>query len=261
MRIPFFSLELTEGFVLVLIRVSSILMLVPVFGDSRVPVSVKWGLSLLLSFILFPVVRSGFPETGNINTLLFTSGIVSEMLIGVTIGFAARLVFAGIQVGGEILGFQMGFSFASVADPLTNIQVTVISELQYLLGIMLFMGVNAHHVFIRAIFDSYALFPPLGVHFSAPFFQGLLILFRDIFVIAIKISAPVMAVLFFSNVAMGMIARTVPQMNVFSINFPLQIGVGLFFTGLAAPVFVNTLTRIFANLGNEITTLMRLMKV
>jgi flagellar biosynthetic protein FliR len=183
------------------------------------------------------------------------------MLIGITIGFAARLVFAGIQISGEILGFQMGFSFASVVDPLTNIQVPVISEIQYLLGILLFMGVNAHHIFISAIVDSYQLLSPLGVHFSGSFFQGLLILFREIFVIAIQISAPVMAVLFFSNIGMGMVARTVPQMNVFAINFPLQIGIGLLFIGLAAPVFVKTAVRIFLNLSDEITMLLRLMRM
>ncbi len=261
MRIPFLPLELTEGFILVLIRVSSILMMVPVFGDSRIPAAVKWGLSLLTSLILFPVVRAGFSETAKIDTLLFASGIMGEMLIGVTIGFAARLVFAGIQISGEILGFQMGFSFASVVDPLTNIQVTVISEFQYLLGVLLFMSLNAHHIFISAIADSYLLFPPQGVHLSAPFFQGLLILFREIFIVAIKISAPVMAVLFFSNIAMGIVARTVPQMNVFAINFPLQISIGLLFVGLSAPVFVKTAARIFLRLSDDVTMIMRLMRI
>jgi flagellar biosynthetic protein FliR len=261
MRLPLFSLELTEGFILVLIRVSSILMMVPVFGDARIPPQVKWGLSLLLAFILFPVVRSGFPIQENINAMTFFSGIASEMLIGVTIGFAARLVFAGIQIAGEVLGFQMGFSFASVVDPLTNVQVTIISEFQYLLGMLLFMTVNAHYIFLTAIVDSYQLFPPFGAHFSGPFFQGLLILFREIFIIAIKISAPVMAVLIFSNISMGMVARTVPQMNVFAINFPLQIGIGLLFIGLGAPVFVKTAARAFLDLSDNITMIMRLMRM
>ncbi len=261
MRIPFFPLELTEGFIFVLIRVSSILMLVPVFGDARIPAAVKWGLSLMISFIIFPLVRAGFPAGVTIDPLTLLSGIGGEMLIGITIGFAARLVFSGIQIAGEILGFQMGFSFASVADPMTNIQVTLISELHYLLGLMLFMSVNAHHIFISAIADSYGLFPPLGVHFAGSFFQGILIIFREIFVIAIKISAPVMAVLFFSNIAMGMVARTVPQMNVFAINFPLQIGIGLLFIGLAAPVFVKTAMRIFLHLSSDVTMIMRLMRI
>lgn len=261
MRLPLFSLELTEGFILVLIRVSSILMMVPVFGDARIPPQVKWGLSLLMAFILFPVVRLGFPILENINTMTFLPGIASEMLIGVTIGFASRLVFTGIQIAGETLGFQMGFSFASVVDPLTNVQVTIISEFQYLLGMLLFMTVNAHHIFLTAIVESYRLFPPFGAHFSGPFFQGLLILFREIFIIAIKISAPVMSVLIFSNISMGMVARTVPQMNIFAINFPLQIGIGLVFIGLSAPVFVKTAARAFLGLSDSITMIMRLMRI
>jgi flagellar biosynthetic protein FliR len=261
MRIPFLSLELAEGFILVLVRVSSIIMLVPVFGDTRVPARVKGGLSFLIALIFFPLVRSILPNIENVAPAHLAVLIAGEIVIGAVIGFAARLVFAGIQMAGEALGFEMGFMFAGVIDPLTNIQVTVISEFLYLVGILLFMIVDAHHIFISAITDSYSVLPPLLVNVSGPFTQALLNLSGEIFMIAIKISAPVLAVLIFLNIGMGMIARAVPQMNIFAINFPLEIGIGFLFIGLAAPVFVKTIKHVFLNLGGEIDMLLRLMSM
>jgi len=261
MNIPVFTPELAEAFILVLIRVSAMVMMVPAFGDATVPASVKWGLSILITLLLFPIVKAGIPPTRDLGFVSLVLGIAGELLIGIVIGFSVRIMFAGIQLAGEMLGFQMGFSVASVIDPATSDQVSVIAEFQYLLSLLLFMTVNAHHVFISAIAESYQAAPPLSVHFSGPLFQALVILSKDIFVIAVKISAPVMAVLLFTNVAMGLVARTVPQMNIFIVSFPLQIAVGLLFMGIAAPVFVKVIQHLFLSLAGETGMLMRLMRI
>jgi flagellar biosynthesis protein FliR len=258
MQIPLFSLEMVEGFILVFVRVSAIIALVPVFGDAMVPAMVKAGLSFLIAVIFFPLVKAVLPIAQNFDPLRFALLIVGEIFIGALIGFTARLVFAGIQIAGEALGFEMGFMFAGVIDPLSNIQVTVISEFLYLSAILLFMVVNAHHLFLSAITDSYGVLPPLGVRFSGSLAQLLLRLSGEVFVIAIKISAPVLAVLIFLNIGMGIIARTVPQMNIFAINFPLQIGVGLLFLGLFVPVFVKLSTNLFFALNGQIKMLLKL---
>ncbi len=259
MQMPLLSLELVEGFILVFIRVSLIIAIVPVFGDARVPAMIKAGLSFLLAVIFFPLVKSILPISRPLNLIQLLMLIVGEIFVGAVIGFAARLVFAGIQMAGEALGFETGFMFAGVVDPLTNIQVTVISEFLYLSGILLFMAVDGHHIFISAITDSYAVLPPERICVSAPFVQRLLQLSGAIFIIAVRISAPVLAVLVFLNIGMGMIARAVPQMNIFAINFPLQIGIGLVFIGLAAPVFVKIAKHLFLNLEGEVTVLLKLM--
>jgi flagellar biosynthesis protein FliR len=260
MSIPVITPEMAEAFILVLIRIGAMIMMVPAFGDASVPTTVKWGLSMMLAFILFPIVKAGMPPTRNWGLVSLVLGIAGEMVIGIIIGLAARFVFAGIQLAGEMIGFQMGFSVASVIDPNSNDQVSVIAEFQYLLALLLFMTVNAHHIFISAIAESYQAIPPLSVYFSGSLLSALINLSRSVFVIAVKLSAPVAAVLLFTNVAMGLVSRTVPQMNVFIISFPVQIAVGLLFVGFSAPMFVKVTEHLFANLSGETMMLMKLMK-
>jgi flagellar biosynthetic protein FliR len=124
---------------------------------------------------------------------------------------------------------------------------------------LLFLAVNAHHIFIAAIAESYQRVNPLTIHFSGEMLENLIRLSKDIFVIAVKISAPVMAVLLFTNVAMGVVARTVPQMNIFIVSFPLQISIGLLFIGVSAPLFVKLVQRFFLGLPGEIGMLLRLL--
>jgi flagellar biosynthesis protein FliR len=261
MNIPLITPELASAFILVLVRVGAVIMMSPLFGDASVPATVKWGLSILITLLLFPLVRAGIPPMKDLALLPMILGIAGELMIGVIIGFAARFIFAGIQLAGDLLGFQMGFSVASVIDPTSSTQVSVIAEFQYLLSLLLFLAVNGHHVFISGIADSYQAVPPLSFHFSNSLLQAMVGLSKDVFVIAIKISAPVTAVLLFTNVAMGLLARTVPQMNVFMVSFPLQIAVGLLFIGLMAPVFVKVSQYLFLSLPRQTEMLMRLMPI
>jgi len=259
MSIPLFSTEMIEAFILVFVRVSAIIIMIPVFGDNIVPGAVRWGLILLLTMIILPVVKAGLPSIGTMQLLPLVVTLIGELSIGIIIGIAARFIFAGIQLCGELLGFQMGFSVANVIDPVSNTQVSTIAEFQYLVGMLLFLTIDAHHIFIAAITESYEVVNPSSVHFSGELLQALINFAKDIFIIAIKLSAPVMAVLLFTNVAMGVVARTVPQVNVFIISFPLQIAVGLLFIGTTAPVFVRLLQGYFGGLTGEINLLLRLL--
>ena len=259
MNIPVITPELIEDFILVFIRIISIVVMIPVFGDKVVPSTVKWGLSLFMALLLFPLVRAGITPPGDSQIIPLLLRIAGEILIGVSIGFAARLIFAGVQLAGEMLGIQIGFSIANVLDPSSNIEISLLAEFQYMLSLLLFMSVDAHHIFIKAIAESYQIIHPLNVHFSGELLQVIVRLSRDLFVIAVKISAPVMAVLLFTNVALGVVARTVPQMNIFVVSFPLQISVGFLFIGLTAPIFAQLLQRFFLGLTGTINLLMRLL--
>jgi len=259
MSIPVFTPDLIEAFILVFIRVSSIILLIPVFGDTMVPSQVKWGLSILIALILFPLVKSEIKPLGDLAFIPLALKIAGELLIGISIGFMARFIFAGIQMAGELLGFQMGFSIASVIDPTSNVQVSVVSEFMYMMSLLLFLGVDAHHIIISAISESYQVLTPLSVHYSGGFTQTMIRFSQEVFVIAIKISAPIMAVLLFTNVALGVVARTVPQINIFMVSFPLQISVGLIFIGLTAPVFAELVQRFFFGMAGKIGLLFRIL--
>ena len=259
MNIPVLTPDLIEAFILVLIRVGSIVLMIPVFGDTVVPSQVKWGLSLLIALMIFPLVKSGIAPLGDLAFFPLVLRIAGELLVGITIGFTTRFIFAGIQMGGELLGFQMGFSMASVIDPTSNAQVSVVAELMYMMSLLLFLAVDAHHIIITAIIESYQVLSPMNVHYSGELTQVMLRLSQEVFMIAIKISAPVMAVLLFVSVALGVVARTVPQINIFIVSFPLQISVGLLFIGLTAPVFAELVQRFYVGMAGKIVMLLRIL--
>jgi flagellar biosynthetic protein FliR len=259
MSLPFLSSEHVEAFILVFLRVGAIIFTIPVISDTSVPLRIKAAMTILISLIIFPLVLPKIPEPANYQVLILMYRMAGEVMIGLIIGFSARFVFAGIQMAGEMIGFQMGLSMANVIDPMTNQQVSTIAELQYLMAMLVFLIVDAHHIFFSAIIQSYSIVSPLTFHFSGQLMQTIFGFTQEMFVIAIKLGAPLMAVMLFTNVGLGIIARTVPQMNIFIVGFPLQIGIGLIFMGLTAPLLVKMTQTLFAGLELKILTLLRLM--
>ena len=256
MTFPNFSSGQIELFFLVLLRVSTIVVMIPILGDRTTPVRVKGGLAIFITLLVLPSVD---PAAGADD--LFTLGLRmgGEVLIGIILGFACRLAFTGIQMAGQLVGFQIGFSIVNIIDPLTSEQVSIVAELQYLFAGLLFLGVNGHHMLIQAVSESYSVLPVLGFHMTGELAQSLVDLSRNMFVIAVKISAPIVVALLFANIGLGLIARTVPQMNVFIVGFPLQIAIGLVGIGLTIPVFLQIVEGLFSNLPAEMGLLLRAM--
>ncbi len=253
-----FSLQQFQAFLFIFMRVGALLFFAPIFGSRNVPLQLKVGFALIISIIVYPMVKINLdylPERIFPMAILLTG----EIFIGITIGFVARLIFAGIQLSGNLIGFQMGFGIVNVIDPSTSSQISIIAQLQNIIALLIFLSINAHHLFIKAIIDSFELIPPLGFHFSGALIEMVVSLFGDIFKIAVKVGAPIIATLLFTSVAMGLIARTVPQMNVFIVGFPLKIAVGLLMIGLSLPFFSMLLKGIFNGMGRDMYALLRIM--
>jgi flagellar biosynthetic protein FliR len=261
MGTPILNTEYILVFTFVFLRISAILALIPVIGEKAVPIRVKAGLALLIALLVFPAIRMDIPSLqADAAIVAVVLAMTGEVLIGVIIGFAARLIFAGIQFAGNMIGLQMGLSIANVIDPVSSTQASIIAEFKYLVAMLVFLAVDAHHLFIQAIVDSYRFVTPFGFHFSDSLTQFIFTFSRELFVTAVKISAPVMAVLLFSNVALGVVARTVPQINVFIVGMPLQIATGLIVLGLTLPVFVSAVQRALNSLNADVQVLLRLMQ-
>lgn len=247
-------------FTLVFLRISALLVMIPIIGERAVPVRVKGGLAILVSMLVSSSVSvdmSTLPAEGEIFALAIV--MLGEIMIGVAIGFITKILFAGIQFAGEMIGTQIGFSIVNVIDPVTSTQVSVIAEFQHLIALLIYLSIDAHHTLISAIVDSYRVVSPFSYSFSGSLMNHMLLLSKELFVMAVKISAPIMAVLLFTNVALGVVARTVPQINVFIVGFPVQIAVGLTVFGLTAPVFVLLVQRALSRLNSEVMTLFRFM--
>ena len=249
-----------EAFMVIFLRVSAILMTLPFFDNRSVPLLFKAGLALALSVLLFPLVDVRIDLSGA-GAIVFGLGVVSELLLGFAIGLTAQLVFAGIKLAGQLAGFQMGLAIANVIDPVTSTQVSIVSQIQNLVAMLLFLSMNAHHMFLRALVDSFHLVPPFHFQANAPLVRQIIELGGQMFVIAIQVGAPVVAALLLTTVALGLIARTVPQMNIFIVAMPVKILVGLLFLGLSLPFLATFLSKVFNRLTADILLLLKLMAI
>nr|MBL0716786.1 flagellar biosynthetic protein FliR [Desulfobacterales bacterium] len=198
MNIINIPLSQIQFFLFVFLRVTSIMMIVPVFDSRNVPVLFKIGLSFAVSIILFPVLEfDSFPVFTGL--LQFFLGVAGEIMLGVIIGLSVKLLFSGIQLAGQIVGIQMGFGMSHVLDPNMGIQVSNIGQILNLVALLIFLSINAHYFFLRAIADSFTIVPPLDFQFGNSLIQYLITLSGNMFVIAIKAGAPVMAALLLTS--------------------------------------------------------------
>ncbi len=219
------------SFLLTLMRTSLVLFLMPFFGGETVPKTVKAALCVVLSWALWP--QLSFPgELMPKNGWLIALMLAGELLLGMVLMLVVRFLFAAVQTGGQIIGFQMGFSMINVIDPLTGQQVVVTSHFLYMTTLLTFLALNGHLYLLQGLADSFALVPPGGILLGPALGQGLLRLAAGMFTLGVKIAAPVMAALFLVDLALALIGRAAPQMHVLILGFPIKIAVGFFFLGI-----------------------------
>ncbi len=233
-------------FVLLLTRISGMVMTAPVFGGNYIPNQIKVGFSLILTLVFLPVLApEGIPDQQFMNILLFA---FMELMVGVAVGLLANLVFSAIQIAGQLLDVQMGFMMARVMDPQYEEQVPVIGQFKFMLAILVFLAINGHHMLIRAIYESYDNLPVgqlVNLGEGGIFLNEM---FSTVFVLALQVSAPALGTLFLTNIALGILARTIPQMNVFIIGFPVKIFIGFLALLLLMPFYNLVLGNLFQNI-------------
>lgn len=244
-----------ESFILIFTRVVSMLFSIPILGARNVLKGFKVGLGFFISLILINIVRV---DTSVLSADIFSLGIAisGEFLIGFMIGLMAKLIFTAVEIAGELMGFQMGFGIVNVIDPQTSSQIPIVGQFQTILSTLIFLSINAHHYFLAAIAESFVIVPPLYSSFPMDLMVGIVRLTGDMFVLAIKIGAPVIVALFIANIALGIISKTIPQMNILIVGFPLTIAVGILIMSLSLPLFAYLVQRIFEGMkGNMIEVL------
>lgn len=244
-------------YLLILFRVSGLFISAPIFSSRNLPTTIKIGLSACLALIIFPIIPA---EGVMIDSLLtFATGIIGELAIGFMFGFVSSLIFAAIQTGGQLIDTQMGFAMVNVFDPQSGIQVPLIGNFKYLLALLIFLITNSHHYFLYAIINSFYKVPLLSFAYNQAIIHYLIQSFANSFLITIQIALPVFGTLFLAEVALGIIARTVPQMNVFIVGIPAKIALGITALYLALPLYVYFLKYIFEKMYDDIFILFSLM--
>ncbi len=245
-----------QSFLVLVSRVGGIVAAFPMLGGRTVPAKIKVALVLMLGVALSPLIR--LPPMSQ-DAIEMTAGLASELLIGLVIGLAVRLVFGALEVAGDLLGTQMGFGAVQLLDPMTDQHSSVINEYFRIIAMLVFLSLNAHMVVVAAIVSSYEAIPPFGARLSSALGEEVLQLSQHMFVIALQLSAPILVVMLLINVLLAMLGRAVAQVNVFVLSFPITIAGGLLVLGLALPYTVTLFEREFMGLHDTIERLLRIL--
>jgi flagellar biosynthesis protein FliR len=233
---------------IIMIRVGPLIFLMPILGSRSVPVQVKVMFTLMTALVLVPVVPvspAALPQT----VVGLTRFVMMEVFFGATLAIFVRLVFGAVETAGQMVGIQMGMGMANVINPEFGSQVSPIGQFWNILAILVFLSIDGHHFFFRTMVDSFAWVAPGQMRLTQATFDGLMLGTAHMFVLAGKIMAPAATALFFSHLAMGIMAKTVPQIPILIVGLPINITIGLVFVALSLGFFLPLMLQNFEMLG------------
>ena len=233
-------IEKLLGFVMVLTRISVFFLVLPVFGWKSIPVRVKVAMTVLLT-IFFSMITPLAIESREVSVLEAILLLTNEATYGLALGLIVYLVFATVKFSGRIIERQMGLAMAEILDPLTGERAQPLGMLLEMIFILLFLSANGHHMFLLIISRSYEAFPAGSIPTIAVLAGG-----STLLVAGLRLSAPILAAFLVLMVALAVLARIVPEMNILFISLPLRVGLGLLMAAIFVP-FINGFVAEFAD--------------
>jgi flagellar biosynthetic protein FliR len=223
----------TAGFILVLARVSPLFLLAPIFSSRMVPPRARGVAAVAIAVGMAPLVLHGLKvplDVGGLGGL-----VVKEMIVGLAYAFAVAAVFGAVTVAGSFIDTLVGFSFGSLIDPLTGNQSMVISQVYSMVGLMVFIAIGGDGFMIQGLARTYQLVPVLKYPDLHALIGGAVHAFTSIFTTALELAAPLIVATVVTDAAFGLVARVVPQMNVFAVGFPAKIAIAFLILGISLP--------------------------
>jgi len=215
-------------------RLSALFAVMPVLGGAEVPMRVRVGLAVAITLLILPVL----PPSPEVDALSFASLIITlqELMIGIAMGLMINVIFNAVTLGGESVAITMGLGFALMNDPQNGVSVPSVSQFYLILATLLFLSLNGHHAALELVVSSFESLP-VGVALGPDAMWQLVswgaIMFRG----ALSVALPALAAMLTVNILMGVMTRAAPQMNIFSVGFPLTMTVGFIAIGLTLPSF------------------------
>lgn len=238
-----------------LARILAMISSSPVLGNKQVPVRVKIGLSALLALIIAPTIGEMPPvAVGSPQGLLI---IIQQIIIGMAMGFTLRLIFTAVEMAGELAGLQMGLGFASFYDPLNSSYSPVVARWLGMIAVLAFLAMNGHLYILAALAESFHTLP-IGSMMPAKGFYEVTNWGGAIFAYGLQIALPLLAALLTANIALGILTRAAPQLNLFAIGFPITLAIGFFVLTLSMPHFIPLLDRLTHEGLNTVLNLVKL---
>ncbi len=246
-------------FLLVFVRITAFMVTAPVFSGRQIPAPYKIGFSALLSILCAAVLNEPLHSLPEWSIVLL---ILKEFMIGIALGMTANIMLYSVQIAGSLLDLQIGFSMANLFDPNIGMNTQLTGRLKNILAILFFFSTNAHHLLIQAILGSFdwislqAFVPALTDGRMSSF---ILECFKDMFMLGFMMAAPIIGTLFIVDFAIGIISRTVPQMNILAIAPPVKILVHFLIYFMILPSFFYLLNILFENMFDSMYSILKIM--
>ena len=245
-------------FLLVLVRISGIIIMAPFLGSINIPQYVRVGTAIAISIVMFPSVDAASGMLPVPPTVIgYAALVLKELFVGWLIGFVAYISFATIHMAGKVMDMQVGFSIVNVMDPTSGQQIPLIGSFLYNLSVIVFLATNGHHVLITALVNSFQRVPLQMLAADVSLAEIITRFTVGIFTTGMQIALPVSFAILLTNVGLGILARTMPQLNIFVVGVPLQIVIGLFMLSIVVPFYVLFLDVLFNEVYGNISLVLR----
>lgn len=246
-----------QRFLLVFFRVAAVLFMIPLFASRSVSAAFKGGLSLMIAYLLYDLVKTHTVVQQD-PFLLFIL-CAKEVFLGAMIGFVVRLVFVSASMSGEIIALQAGLGFARFMDPYSQQQVSVLEQIKNLIALLVFFVIDAHHMLIKGIAYSLQELPVGAVSLNSSLAGFLVKATGSIFGSAFRIGAPIIVTLFLVELAFGMLSRMIPQANIFVDAIPVKILITVLMLGMSLGYIVPNMSTLFRGLETDFIRVIRMM--
>ena len=247
------------AFLLVLSRTSGIFFISPFFGATNIPYRLRAVVAIATAFLIFPVIVRENIVTAPASVIMFAGTIAQEMFVGWLIGFVAFVAISAINTSGKIMDMQVGFSVANVMDPTSGQNAPLIGSFLNYLAIIYFLVANGHHMILTALVQSFRVVPLDSVVWNPSIADFIINITNGVFVVGMKIAMPVTFAILITNVGMGILARTMPQMNIFVVGIPMHLMIGTFMLSMLLPFYILFLDVMFSDMYANISTAIRLI--
>ncbi len=245
------------SFILTIMRVSIVMFMLPIFSSERVPMQVKAATTIVITLGIWPQLSLpgiALPSHALDIGLIF----LNEIILGLLLGMCINFIFMGIQAGGELFGFQMGFTMISFADPLTGNQTGITAFFLWMVATLTFLALDGHLYMIQAFALTFKLIPAGGLVISELLLNEVLNLSAQLFIVAIKIASPIMASLFLIELALALVSRASPQINIMDVGFPVKIGAGFFFLGMMLVIMAEFMAMYLTQMDDMLVNILQI---
>ena len=238
-------LTLSEIFVVVLtitVRLTGLMMFAPFFGSAAVPLRIKTGMTILLTFLLYPLVQ---PHLKVVVLSQWPLLVFSELMIGLGVGIVSNLLFDAVQMAGQILSVQIGYSLVNILDPQTQVESTVVATFHQTIAMLVFLRLGIPLYLLRVVARSFDYLPPQTTHISGAFVQTLVHMVASVFLLGVQLAAPVLSATLLLDIAMGLMGKAASQLPLMLLGPAIKSLIGLSILGISLKFWPDLFARLF----------------